>query len=162
MPARRLRQPGEFALRGRGRPWHEDSGRAAHPAGIDAVTFERLDDRLLDAEDELLDENPAAPQIDERICDDLARPVECHLSAAIGGDDRDLTGAAQMLAAARLAKRVYRRVLDQPQLVLRACIALLGEVPHRLPGWHVLGAAEVAHDHRFRPAIDQRTTFTIG
>ena len=62
----------------------------------------------------------SASHVEQQIHDELARAVISDLSAAVGLDDRNAAvHSRQVLAAARDAQRVDRRMLGEPQLVGR-------------------------------------------
>jgi hypothetical protein len=82
-----------------------DARRARHAARVAAEPFERLDRGLFDPEHQFLDEDAEASQVEQGICDDLARAVVRDLAAAIGGDHRDVGRFEQVLAPTGLAER---------------------------------------------------------
>ncbi len=73
--------------------------------GGDVPSVQRVDLRLLDAAHEFAHANLQRPQVEQRIRDDLTRPVIGHLSTAIDRNDRYVTRRQYMLGKSGLAER---------------------------------------------------------
>ena len=121
---------------------HIDAGRAAHAVAGEPEVLQRLDHRLFDAEDVLLDEDAQAFEIHQRIGHHLTRPVVGHLPAAVALHHRDVAGFVHVLGLAGHALGVDARVFAQPELVGRVGAAGLGERPHGLEAGEVIDAAQ--------------------
>src|SRR5581483_598800 len=72
-----------------GRPLQPDAGEAVEPRPFHAERGERRDQRLFEVADVLLDVAAVAVEVEDRVTDELARPVERRLAAAVGLDDLD-------------------------------------------------------------------------
>src|SRR6476620_5281508 len=70
-------------------PLQPDAGQAIEARSFDTERRERLDERLLEIADVLLDVAAVALQIEDRIADELAGAVKRRLAAAIGLDNLD-------------------------------------------------------------------------
>jgi len=122
----------------------------------DAEGRYRSQQRLLEPEDVFLHVDAEPLQVDQRVRDDLPRPVVRDLATAVRLHDRDAPRVEHVARAAGQALRVDRRVLAQPDLVSCRFAALGGERTHRIDGGGVVGAAEVANQ-RFAHAEPRLT-----
>ena len=135
---------GDLRLCAVGAP-HIDAGRVDAASGGDAACRKPFYHGTFDAPDELAHAEPRAREVEQQVGDELARAVIGHLSAAVDLQRRDAVVAQQVLAAPGESERVDRRMLGQPDFVLRAGVARVGERLHRTPRRDVVGASERAH-----------------
>ncbi len=92
---------------------------------VDALAFEperrqRPDERFLEVPHVLLDVAAVPLQVDDRIADELARPVIRRLAAAVGLDDLDLRALRQVQLRALVrpaAERDHRGMLEEDDRV---------------------------------------------
>src|SRR5690242_3528322 len=120
------------------------SARSPRPARADEVHH-----ALLQQSHEFAHLDAPAREVDERVQHDLSRAVIGHVAAAVRGDHGDAIGHLHGRCA--LAEGVYRRMLEQPELVRRLGITLEREAAHRLPGGRIVDAPkalerDVGHD----------------
>jgi hypothetical protein len=117
---------------------------------------EKVDDRLLNGDNQLAYLDFQSAQVEQQIDHDLARAVVSDLAAAVDLDDRDADILQNVFRLAGLTERVNRRMFDDPQFVGRFRLAAGGKGLHRLPGRLVLNPAQ-AFDQQAHSA-----TFTSG
>ena len=98
-----------------GWPLEPDSGQPLDPRRIDAERRQRPDQSLLQVSAVALDVLAVPCQVEDRIADELPRPVVGRLAAAVGLDDLD-AGALRHMHLAGLGaspQRDHGRVLQQ-------------------------------------------------
>src|SRR5690606_30019716 len=123
---------------------HVHARRALAARADDVPLQQGVDDRLLDPAHVVAHAQLHAPQVEQRIRHDLARPVVGHLAAAVDVQYWNVAGAEHVFGLAGLAEGEDRIVFDQPQFVERIPVARVGEALHRAPDGLVGLATEVA------------------
>ena len=115
-PARDVDADGAELARGALEP---DAREAFDPRRFDAEGRGGADDGFLEVAAIALDVPPVAVEVEDRVADELARPVEGRLAAAVGLYDLDLgaVGHVQLLLVRPPAERDDRRVLDHDHRV---------------------------------------------
>ena len=130
----------------RGGEVEPDAGQPVDPRALELERGQRPDQRLLQVAAVLPHVAAVAVEVEDRVADELARPVEGGLAAAVGLDDLDLgaLGHVQLLVAGAAAERDHRRVLEEDHRVGdRALRDRGGERALELPGLEVRRLAEV-------------------
>lgn len=165
--------PGGVALRVLGvgiDPWC-----ARHPVGTQPPSIEALDDRLFQAMDVFFDKVAPPCQIEQRVSQDLPRPVVGDLTATVGLYQGKPKVLVQILTVPRKPQGVDRRVLTNPKLIWGVWASRQGEVLHGLERGAVVDRPQVFDLQRRRRAQHvgaglcswggvalQSTTFTMG
>ena len=127
--------------------------RPVDPRRLDLERADRADDRLLEVAAVALHVLAVPVQVEDRVADELAGPVEGRLAAAVGLDELDL-GPRRDVHLARLgaaSERDRRRVLEEEHRVGdRALPDRCRERPLERPGLLVADEPEVRSGRRFR------------
>ena len=95
-------------------------GQPVDPLALEPERRDRADQRLLEVAHVLLHVAAVPLQVEDRVADELARPVEGRLAAAVGLDDLDrgVLGDVELRALVGApAERHHRRVLEQDHRV---------------------------------------------
>src|SRR5688572_12351461 len=103
---------------------------------------DEIDHRLLEQADECLDLEPAPDEVDQRIEHHLPGAVVGNVAAAVHADRIRDDGFAA------LPDRIHGRMLEKPELIGRRLGPRPGKFAHRLPGRHVVDAAQALHHHK--------------
>ena len=130
----------------RGRALDPDPGQAVDARRLDADGAECADQRLLEVAAVALHVLAVAGEVEDRVADELARPVVGRLAAAVGLDDLDLgaVGHVQLALVGAPAERDHRRVLEQENRVRDRALRDGGcERALQVPGLPVRNLAEV-------------------
>ena len=123
---------------------------------LDPERADRLDERALEQADVALDVRAVALQVEDRVADELARPVVGRLAAAVRFHDLGLDPGrdVELSRVCAAAERDHRRMLEEEDRVgPRARGDVSRDRPLELPGLHVRHAAElqdVRGDHGAR------------
>src|ERR1700687_2754489 len=119
-----------------------DARRIAPAVRVDPIRIEQFYHGALDRLDQRSHAEAQSLEVDQKVDDQLSRPVISDLAPSIDLQNRNGIGAQNMLGATGEAERVHRRVLGQPDFVCRVGSARVGESLHRAPGADVVGPPE--------------------
>ena len=95
---------------------HPDAGQALVAHALELERGERPDERLLEVAHVALHVLAVVPEVEDRVADELSRPVERGLAAAVGLDDLDrgvLRDVELALGLGAPPDRDDRRVLEE-------------------------------------------------
>ena len=98
------------------------TGKALAAAGGHSERGRRLDHRLLERAHERPEQHAAVGELDDRVCDELARAVVRDLAATLDADQLDApsgscSGDAHVFLIRLAPERQHRRMLEHQQLV---------------------------------------------
>ena len=119
-----------------------NTGRLGHAMPSYAKMGQAPNDSLFQPVNILFDKVTRPLQIHERVGHDLTRAVVGHLSASVGGHDRNVAGVQDMARQACQTLCKNRGVFTKPQLVFRFQLALGREILHGLVGVQIVGLTE--------------------
>src|SRR5262249_39305345 len=135
-------QPERCDLRFARRELHVNAGRRRLAVGANPHRGKPFYYRGLDRPNHGADSKAAPPEVDHQVSDELPGSVIGDLPTAVDREHWNAVVAQQVLAPAREAERVDRRMLREPDLVAGRFAAGGGERLHRAPGRCAVGAAE--------------------
>src|SRR6266576_2168754 len=127
------------------------------PPGGNAQAGERVDQRLLQGAEIPVEIRLVAGQVDDRVADQLTRPVEGHVAAALDLEDLDAVAVDEVVRVCVAAQRHHRGMLEQEQHVVRqaAVDPRLGEgaLPlERFGVRHGAGLHDLEQTHGYDPS----------
>jgi hypothetical protein len=125
-----------------------DAGEPVDPLARDPEGAERSDQRLLEHAHVALDVLSVPAQVQDRVADELPRPVEGRLAAAIGLDHVDgrVLGHVQLRLVRAAAERDDGRVLEEEHGVRRLVRQDGGgDLPLQVPRFAVGDEVELEH-----------------
>src|SRR6266851_8359879 len=96
-----------------------DARRIAPTVRLDPIRIEQFSHGTFDRLDQLPHAESKSPEVYQQVDDELTRPMISDLSPSIDLQNRNRSGAQNMLGATGESERVHRRVLCQPDLVSR-------------------------------------------
>ena len=98
--------------------------------GVDAIRRHGVDDSPFQALDDGAHAKAVAPEIEQYIDHELAGAVIGRLSTTVGLYHRNITRIEQMGGVAHAPLGEDRLVLQQPELIVIACVPVGGELAH--------------------------------
>src|SRR5690606_15081268 len=113
---------------------------------LDAIAGQHINQALLHEGDQFAYAQIQTPQIQHQVGHELAGTVVGHLPAALDLYHRYIAGRQEMLGLAGLPLGEHLGVLEQPDLIGSARIALTGQATHRLQRGLVVHQPEMAYD----------------
>ena len=130
-----------------------NAGRPGARLRFDTVMLEQRDDRLLDAADQALDADTEPQDVEQTVNHQLAGTVVGDLPAAIDLHHGYVAGRQQVLLAAVQTLGKNRLVLGEPQFIGGIGVAPIGKLPHRHPGFVIVGQSHFPDQHDADPGV---------
>ena len=134
------------------------AGRAQNAMPCQSNALQNLQDRMLEAEDKLLDIDALATEVDQHIGHHLPRSMKRDLPTPVGLYHRNARSIKHMLGSPGQTLGKHGLMLDQPDFVGRVDISIKSELAHPLNRLHIVFSPE---ESQFHPGIVRPTSFVL-